>query len=74
MTKFYIVWNEGRSEGFITDDKADAVAAQERHRRTVSSALGEAVIYLYDYGPLYLQEVEIDTPPGGGGKVIVEQW
>ncbi len=57
MTKYYIAWNEDRSEGFITDDPNDAGFARGDTAAWLhESALAEEFFNLY--GEDDLPEVE----------------
>jgi len=63
---FYIVWNQTRTEGFITDDRNDALfAAEGISTRNGSSTVGEAFRECYaddeDGEALPMQEVEIEV-------------
>lgn len=63
--KFYIVWNQARNEGFITDEMEDAefVATGDQSGFGVPTA-GEAFREAYADGPdddLYIQEVMIEV-------------
>lgn len=68
--RYFIVWNTDRSEGFVTDDHADAVSATTGSSNYTlgypsQSTAGAAFHETYeDDSPLELQEVEI---------VVVEQ-
>lgn len=64
MATYFIVWNEGRSEGFITNDKVDAKGTVSgkptRHRGYVScSTAGSAFHEAYDDDKLTIQEIEL---------------
>ena len=66
MAKKYIVWNEDRSEGFVTDDRRDAETARKgkKHRRSTGqigySTLALAFFEAYGEDKLPpIQEVEI---------------
>lgn len=63
MTKFHIVWNAGRNEGFITDDLNDAKQALSGKFRNNSSALGEAFFSAYDDQQRGLQTIELEPIP-----------
>ena len=59
--KYWIVWNENRSEGFITDDKMDAdSAATYGGTSTVGLAFWES--YGDDEGLSELEVEEIEIP------------
>jgi len=61
MTKYWIVWNESKSEGFITDDEGDAKAAKtgKRNKRTpYSSTLGDQFFECYGEDNCRTQVVE----------------
>lgn len=66
MSKFYIVWNEARNEGFITDDEQDALACLHGGNRYGGSTLGIAMSETYEDDELALEEV--DLPPSGHGQ------
>lgn len=57
--KFYIVWNEAKNEGFITDDRDDALACHAGKQRLISSSMGDAFAEIYDDDDLSLEEVEL---------------
>ena len=65
--KRYIVWNENKTEGYITDDKQDARTAREgkKHRRS-SGQVGYSTLALafYEaYGDDELPPIEeVDLP------------
>lgn len=65
MVKRYIVWNADRSEGFVTEDKNDALTAQRGKKRRRSpgiigaSALALEFFNLYGEDKPEIQEVEI---------------
>ncbi len=54
--KFYIVWNEARNEGFITDDEFDASLCARGEIRS-GSTVGIAFSEAYDDDERVLQEV-----------------
>jgi len=58
--RFYIVWNEGRTEGFITDDADDAKQALRGRFRNPSSALGNAFFDCYSDDDIGLQALDIE--------------
>lgn len=66
MKTYYITWNEDRSEGFITDDRGDAVTARtgkKRRHRGYTSASTAAMAFFDTYGDDKLppiQKVEIE--------------
>lgn len=57
--KYYIVWNEPKSEGFITDDYADALTAATGQSRGLDSTL--ALEFFENYGETEhaIQEIEL---------------
>lgn len=63
--KYYIAWNETKTEGFITDCKADAQSARTGKKRREQgfchiSTVAEAFYNAYDDQKLpHVQEVEI---------------
>lgn len=60
MSKFYIVWNESRNEGFITDDSDDAdTALNGRGGKFAVSTAAEAFNDIYGDDPCTLEEVEL---------------
>lgn len=62
--KFYIVWNPAKNEGFITDDRKDALFASEGISRHGNPTLGEALRECYaedDDEALPMQEIEIEV-------------
>lgn len=61
MGKFYIVWNDRKNEGFITDDEQDAIACYRRVNRVISSTVGDAFSESYEDDDLSMQEVEIEV-------------
>lgn len=63
MATFYIVWNEGRSEGFITDDLADANMVRSGKFRGAYTTAGSMFHEAYEDEDLGLQSVEIDPIP-----------
>jgi hypothetical protein len=63
MSKFYIVWNAKRNEGFITDDLKDAKQALRGKFSNNSSALGEAFCSCYDDDDRGFQTVDIEPIP-----------
>ena len=60
---FFIVWNEQKNEGFVTDDKGDALyVSKGREPRGGTPAVGEAFRDAYDKGgDLPMQEVGIEV-------------
>lgn len=64
--KRFIVWNEGRSEGFVTDDEQDAMQALSGGFFSPYSALGERFYELYGDDELSLEEIAIDASPEAG--------
>lgn len=63
MPKFYIVWNEARNEGFVTDDLDDAKSVQAGDFNGDWSEAGEAFHDVYGDGFLDIQTVEIEPFP-----------
>ena len=61
--KFYIAWNEQKNEGFITDDRDDALyVAKGKEPRFGTPTVGEAFRDNYDKGnDLPMQEIEIEV-------------
>lgn len=60
--KFWIVWNEAKNEGFITDDEDDAIACEARAaglRQAITSTVGEAFAEAYEDDELSIEEVEL---------------
>lgn len=53
--KLYIVWNEARNEGFVTDDEQDAIACCKRVKRLISSTAGDAFAETYDDDKLSME-------------------
>ncbi|WPE22453.1 hypothetical protein [Shinella zoogloeoides] len=62
-SKFYIVWNGARNEGFITDDISDAKQAFMGRFRNPSSTVGEAFYAAYDDDVRGIQAIEIEPIP-----------
>lgn len=67
MSRFFIVWNSTRTEGFITDDKRDADAAftgapYRAEGFLVQSTIGAEFHEHYAEDGLHLQEIEIEIP------------
>ena len=61
---FYIVWNQTRTEGFITDDRNDALCAAEGlSPRNGSSTVGKTFreCYAEDGEALPMQEIELEA-------------
>jgi hypothetical protein len=72
--KYFIVWNSGRSEGFITDCQHDAQSCKtgKPHRQLgymSQSAVGEAFHEAYEDDGLRVQEIEICPPRKSRKKV-----
>lgn len=62
MTKYFIAWNEDKTEGFITDDEDDAQqACSAENKNGAWAALGLAFFETYGEQDCSLQEVEIQT-------------
>lgn len=64
MKKYFIVWNAGKSEGFITDMEADAKSTKSGrpHRElgySSQSTAGAAFHEAYEDDKLTIQEVEL---------------
>lgn len=59
MTQYHIVWNADRSEGFITNDENDAIAAAGNRRVNGESALGADFRDHYDDQKRAIQAVTI---------------
>lgn len=59
MATYYIVWNEDRSEGFITDDESDAKQVASGRFRNPYTSAGEAFRECYEGDDLSLQELDI---------------
>ena len=63
--QFFIVWNQSRTEGFITDDKPDAMFVSEGiSLRTGNPLVGEAFRECYcedEADGLLMQEVELEV-------------
>lgn len=58
--KFYIVWNEARNEGYVTDDYSDALYTQTGDQQTFyTPSLGDAMRECYDDEDLVLEEIEL---------------
>jgi len=83
--KFYIVWNETRTEGFITNDPDDAETASTGFRsKFATSTVGEAFYEAYsdDGEPgdieLEVQVVDaaqlIDVREAGEGGMRIQAW
>ena len=60
--QYFIVWNEARSEGFITDDAADAEACRTGVSRSWSSAMGDAFAEAYDEEERPMQTLVLGGP------------
>lgn len=70
---YFIVWNAGRTEGFVTDDEDDATEASSGRQGNVTSTLGEAFFEAYGgSGPLSVQALNLTPPtpdaPKGDGR------
>ena len=63
MADYFIVWNEGRTEGFITDSLGDAKQTQSGRFRNPYTSAGEAFHECYSDDDLGLQSVEIEPIP-----------
>lgn len=65
MKTYYIVWNQDKSEGFITDDYSDAIACSTGYFDNISSTIGSEFHDLYapddDEPPLIMQTVELPS-------------
>lgn len=64
-TRFYIVWNGGRSEGFITSDYDDAHQASTGKFHAIRSTLGQAFFECYgedEDADLPLEIEHVDLP------------
>ena len=59
MKTYYIVWNEGKSEGFVTDDVEDAKQVKSKRFRNPYTTAGAAFKECYEDDKLSLQEIEI---------------
>ncbi len=64
MATFFIVWNEARNEGFITDDAADAQSAVTGRPNydlgyPSSSTVGSAFREAYEDDTLSIEQVEL---------------
>lgn len=67
QTQYYIVWNAGKTEGFVTDDEADARSTLTgRPNYTLgypsTSTAGAAFRETYEDDDLTLEEVRIVVP------------
>lgn len=62
MKKYYIVWNEGKNEGFITDDKDDAMQCKKGRFSAIRSTVGEAFAETYEDDARTMQEIELPDP------------
>lgn len=62
--KYFIVWNSTKTEGFITDDPGDAVAAATGFSGTgITSTVGDAFYEAYgDDGEAELSMQEVELP------------
>lgn len=63
MSKFYIVWNEGRNEAFITDDEGDAKVAATGCTRPLISYSTAAMAFHEAYSQDVLKVETIDLDP-----------
>lgn len=63
MGRFYIVWNEGRTEGFVTDSAEDAKQVRNGRFRGAYTTAGAAFSEAYDGEDLDLQNVDIEPIP-----------
>lgn len=61
--QFYIVWNEAKNEGFITDDENDANACCHRRRRALSSTVGDAFAEAYEDDNMTIEVVTLPETP-----------
>lgn len=62
MTKAYIVWNAGRTEGVVftgEEGRDDALQTVRKEFGAVSSSIGEAFAEAYDDDELTLQEIDL---------------
>lgn len=57
--KRYIVWNEDKTEGFVTDDKKDALMVFMGNFSSPYTSAGKAFYDCYEDQDLSLQEIEI---------------
>ena len=64
---YYIVWNEARNEGFVTDDFNDAKMVRSGRFRGAYTTAGSAFQEAYDDEDLGLQSVEIAPIPALSG-------
>lgn len=62
MKKFYIVWNEARNEGFITDDRDDARQCVIGSFGNLCSSAGQAFAENYEDDDRTMQEIELPDP------------
>lgn len=69
MTKFHIVWNARRNEGYITNDLNDAKQALSGRFRNPSSVVAEAFYGAYDVQSRGLQTIELDAIPEASAEV-----
>lgn len=57
MAKHYIVWNESKSEGFVTTDEQDALQVLNGRFAHVRSSAGEAFRETYPDDNMTLERV-----------------
>lgn len=61
MKKYYIVWNEAKSEGFITDDRRDAEQCLIGSFGQLASAAGQNFAENYEDDDRILEEIELPS-------------
>ena len=59
MSEYRIVWNVNRTEGFITDERADAIAAAGNRQVQYESTIGAEFREQYEDQKRAIQTVEI---------------
>lgn len=59
MTKYYIVWNSSKTEGFITNNPFDSEACYMGELGGVASTVGEHFFECYCEDELHQQIVEL---------------
>lgn len=60
MSEYYIVWNEDKTEGFVTDSLNDAKQVQSGKFRGAYTSAGSAFHETYDSEELILASVKIE--------------